>query len=160
MLESIRSSQRVKGSVPSPFDCRLAMRGVQTLPLRMRAHSANALEVATFLESHPALTAVHYPGLSTHSGHDITKRQMSSFGGMLSCEVGSSASDANRFVNALKLFTRATSLGGASSLIEHRASVEGPATKAPGTLLRISVGLEHPMDLIDDLAAALDVVAR
>jgi cystathionine gamma-synthase len=160
MLETIRSSQHIKGSVPSPFDCWLAMRGVQTLPIRMRAHSASALEVAGFLDGHPAVTAVHYPGLPTNSGHEIAKRQMSSFGGMLSCEVGSSANDAKSFVNALKLFTRATSLGGASSLIEHRASVEGPATRAPQTLLRISVGLEHPMDLIEDLTAALDVVVR
>ena len=159
MLETIRSSQRNKGSVPSPFDCWLALRGVQTLPIRMRAHSASALQVATFLESHPAVTAVHYPGLSTHPAHETAKRQMSSFGGMLSCEVGSNADGAKRFVNALKLFTRATSLGGTSSLIEHRASIEGPQTKSPETLLRISVGLEHLLDLIDDLANALDAVA-
>ncbi len=158
MLETIRSSQRVKGSVPSPFDCWLALRGIQTLPIRMRAHSVGALQVATFLERHPAVAVVHYPGISTHCGHETAKRQMSSFGGMLSCEVGLSRRDAMTFINALKLFTRATSLGGASSLIEHRASVEGPETRAPDTLLRISIGLEHPLDLIDDLAAALDAV--
>jgi cystathionine gamma-synthase len=160
MLETIRSSQRDKGSVPAPFDCWLALRGVQTLPIRMRAHSSGALDVAQFLAAHPAVTAVHYPGLPTDPGHEIATRQMALFGGMLSCEVGSTAGDAFTVINALKLFTRATSLGSTESLIEHRASVEGPATKAPDTLLRLSIGLEHPLDLIDDLAAALERLGR
>ena len=158
LIGSIRTAQRIKGAVPSPFDCWLALRGVQTLPIRMRAHSAGAMRVAAFLSAHPAVAAVHYPGLPTHPGHAIAKRQMAEFGGMLSCEVGTTAHDAKRFVNALSLFTRATSLGGTHSLIEHRASVEGPATRAPQTLLRLSIGLEHPDDLIDDLRAALDVL--
>lgn len=157
-IRTIRSAQRVKGAVPSPFDCWLALRGVQTLALRMRAHSDGAMYVARFLEAHPAVTRVHYPGLPEHAGHAIAKRQMASFGGMISCEVGATAGDAIRFVNALTLVTRATSLGGTHSLIEHRASVEGPMTKAPETLLRLSIGLEHPDDLVDDLRTALNAV--
>jgi cystathionine gamma-synthase len=151
----LRLMQQLGGAIPSPFDCWLLLRGIRTLPWRMRAHCANALAVATFLASHEKIEAVHYPGLPTHAGHEIAARQMRDFGGMLSIQVGSGADEAMAFTARLKLFTRATSLGGPESLIEHRASVEGAATKAPANLLRISIGLEHPDDLIEDLRQAL-----
>ena len=147
--------QRVGGTVPSAFDCWLVLRGIRTLPWRMRAHCANAMAVAHFLEQHASIEAVHYPGLASHDGHEIAARQMSDFGGMMSIQVRGGESAALGLTARLKLFTRATSLGGTESLIEHRASVEGPTTTAPTNLLRISVGLEHPDDLIEDLAAAL-----
>jgi cystathionine gamma-synthase len=151
----LRLMQQLGGAIPSPFDCWLLLRGIRTLPWRMRAHCANARAVASYLAAHPKVEVVHYPGLPDHAGHEIAARQMRDFGGMLSIQVGSGADEAMAFTGRLKLFTRATSLGGPESLIEHRASVEGPATKAPANLLRISVGLEHPDDLIDDLRQAL-----
>ena len=154
-VERLRLMQRVGGAVPSPFDCWLVLRGIRTLPWRMRAHCANAMAVARFLEQHTSIEAVHYPGLASHGGHEIAARQMSDFGGMMSIQVRGGEMGALRLAARLKLFTRATSLGGTESLIEHRASVEGPATATPSNLLRISVGLEHPDDLIEDLAAAL-----
>jgi cystathionine gamma-synthase len=113
------------------------------------------MAVATWLSTHPQVEAVHYPGLPDHAGHDIAKRQMSDFGGMLSVQIRGDAEAALAVTRRLRIFTRATSLGGAESLIEHRASVEGAATVAPQNLLRVSVGLEHPDDLIEDLAQAL-----
>jgi cystathionine gamma-synthase len=157
-FEKIRLQQRQGGAIPSPFDCWLLMRGIRTLPYRMRAHCENAGAVAAFLEGHQAVKAVHYPGLRSHAAHDIAARQMSMFGGMLSFEVHGARAEALRLTGAVKLFTRATSLGGPESLIEHRASVEGPHTRAPESLLRVSVGLEHPDDLIDDLSQALESV--
>ena len=154
-VERLRLMQKLGGAVPSPFDCWLLMRGIRTLPWRMRAHCANARAVVDFLATHPRVEAVHYPGLPAHPGHGIAARQMSDFGGMLSVQVGAGAEEALAFTARLRLFTRATSLGGPESLIEHRASVEGAATLAPQNLLRISVGLEHPDDLIDDLRQAL-----
>ena len=151
----LRLTQQVGGVIPSPFDCWLLLRGIRTLPWRMYAHSANAMAVARFLEAHRGIDAVHYPGLPSHAGHAIAARQMSGFGGMLSLQVKGSAQDTLAFAQRLELFTRATSLGGTESLIEHRASVEGAATLAPPNLLRVSVGLEHPDDLIEDLARAL-----
>lgn len=147
--------QTLGGAVPSPFDCWLLLRGIRTLPYRMRAHCANAGAVARFLATRPEVEAVHYPGLTTHAGHEIAARQMSAFGGMLSVQVRGGAEEALALTRRLKLFTRATSLGGTESLIEHRASVEGPTTLAPQNLLRISVGLENADDLIEDLASAL-----
>ena len=154
--ERLRLLQGLGGAIPSPFDCWLLLRGIRTLPWRMRAHCASAMQVATWLETHPAVEAVHYPGLPSHAGHAIAARQMSDFGGMLSVQVRGDAARALAFTARLRLFTRATSLGGAESLIEHRASVEGAATVAPQNLLRVSIGLEHPDDLIADLAQALD----
>jgi cystathionine gamma-synthase len=147
--------QKVGGAVPSPFDCWLLLRGIRTLPWRMAAHCDNAMQVARFLETHKAIEAVHYPGLESHSGHDIAVRQMSDFGGMMSIQIVGGERAALELTRRLKIFTRATSLGGTESLIEHRASVEGPATLAPENLLRVSVGLEHPDDLIEDLDQAL-----
>ncbi len=155
-VERLRLLQTLGGAVPSAFDCWLLLRGMRTLPWRMRAHCANAAAVADFLSRHPRVEAVHYPGLPSHPGHDVAVRQMSGFGGMLSVQVVGGKEVTLALTRHLELFTRATSLGGTESLIEHRASVEGPATLAPDNLLRVSVGLEHPDDLIADLAQGLD----
>jgi cystathionine gamma-synthase len=157
-FDRVRVIQKEAGAVPSPFDCWLIMRGVRTLPYRMRAHSDNALRVASFLATHAAVASVHYPGLPADAGHQVARSQMSGFGGMLSFEVHGGRADAMRVAAALTLFTRATSLGGPESLIEHRASVEGPNTRAPENLLRCSIGLEHADDLVEDLAAALQTI--
>lgn len=155
-LERIRALQTDAGAIPSPFDCWLIMRGVRTLPYRMRAHCENAAAVADFLARQPGVEIVHYPGLSAHAGYAIAARQMSAFGGMLSFEVKGGRAEALRVAAGVQVFTRATSLGGPESFIEHRASVEGPETRAPENLLRCSIGIEHKDDLIADLAAALE----
>jgi len=155
LFERARKSQRYGGSVPSPFDCWLTLRGVDTLPYRVRAHSENAQRVAQYLKAHAAVETVHYPGLPDHPGHKTAARQMSAFGGMLSFQVHGDRETALGVAARCRLFIRATSLGGAHSLIEHRASVEGPQTRTPQNLLRVSVGLEHPDDLIADLEQAL-----
>ena len=157
-VERLRLIQQVGGAVPSPFDCWLLLRGIRTLPWRMRAHSSNATTIARFLESHPAIDAVHYPGLPSHAGHELAARQMSDFGGMMSIQVRGGEAAALELTRQLTIFTRATSLGGTESLIEHRASVEGPTSLAPANLLRMSVGLEHPDDLIEDLERALGAI--
>ena len=156
LADRLRSLQVDGGAVPSPFDCWLVLRGIRTLPWRMRGHCANAAAVATFLEGHPRVRRVHYPGLPRDPGHEVASRQMDAPGGMLSFVVEGGRSDALAVAGRLRLFTRATSLGGPKSLVEHRASVEGPGTRAPEGLLRLSVGLEHPEDLVADLARALD----
>ena len=155
LTQRLLNIQKVGGAVPSPFDCWLLLRGIRTLPWRMRAHCENASLVATFLSTHPKVEIVHYPGLASHSGHEIARRQMNDFGGMLSVQVRGGREAALELTRRLSLFTRATSLGGTESLIEHRASVEGAVTLAPENLLRVSVGLEHPDDLIEDLERAL-----
>jgi cystathionine gamma-synthase len=147
--------QKVGGAVPSPFDCWLLLRSIRTLPYRMRAHAANAEAVARFLAEQPSVEAVHYPGLKSHPGHAVAVRQMRLYGGMLSVQIKGGMEEAMGVAARVKLFTRATSLGGVESLIEHRASVEGPHGNTPPNLLRISVGLEHPEDLIADLEQAL-----
>lgn len=151
----IQAVQASAGAVPSPFECWLVMRGIRTLPYRMRAHSANALALARFLAAHPAVERVHYPGLEEDPGHALASRQMTLYGGMLSFLVRGGRAEALAVASRLQIFTRATSLGGPESLIEHRASIEGPRTRAPENLLRISAGLEHPEDLKEDLARAL-----
>lgn len=160
-FERVRFIQRTGGAVPSPFDCWLLLRGIRTLPYRMRAHCENARKVAAFLANHPKVCTVHYPGLESHPGHAIAAEQMKDFGGMLSFQVcpdelRSGRENAQRVAGQTKIFTQATSLGGVESLIEHRFSIEGPTTKAPDNLLRCSIGLEHPDDLIADLAQALE----
>ena len=155
MFERIRFLQANGGAVPSPFDCWLLLRGIQTLAYRVRAHAEHALKIAEYLGNHPQIERVHYPGLQTHPGHDVAARQMQGFGGMLSIEVRGGEAAAMAMAARLRIFTRATSLGGIESLIEHRASVEGPESKTPPGLLRVSVGLEHPDDLIGDLEQAL-----
>ncbi|HLQ24211.1 MAG TPA: PLP-dependent transferase [Gemmatimonadales bacterium] len=156
LFQRIRTVQIAGGAVASPFDCWLLLRGIRSLPYRMRGHSEHALAVARFLEAHPAVARVHYPGLTSHPAHAVAARQMSGFGGMLSLEVRGGRAEAMGMAGRLKLITRATSLGGPETLIEHRASVEGVHTRAPESLLRMSVGLEHPDDLIADLAQALE----
>ena len=156
VFERARVSQKYGGAVPSPFDCWLTLRGIETLPYRVRAHAENAARVAEFLQGHGAVEKVHYPGLAEHPGHAIAARQMASGGGMLSFQVRGGRPEAMRVAARCELFIRATSLGGTHSLIEHRASVEGPASKTPQNLLRLSVGLEHADDLIADLRQALE----
>jgi cystathionine gamma-synthase len=154
-FERVQKIQYCGGAVPSPFDCWLVLRGMRTLPWRIRAHSENAMKVANFLADHPRVDRVHYPGLPGHPSHDVASRQMSAFGGMLSLEVKGGREAAMAVAAKTKLFIRATSLGGVESLIEHRASIEGPGTQSPEGLLRASIGLEHPDDLIEDLDQAL-----
>ena len=154
-FQRIRGIQYEGGAVPSPFDCWLILRGMRTLPWRMRAHSENAMKIAEFLSGHPKVARVHYPGLQSHSGHKIAAGQMSMFGGMLSFEVKAGYQAAMTVAAKTKIFIRATSLGGVESLIEHRASIEGPGSTSPEGLLRASIGLENADDLIEDLDQAL-----
>ncbi len=154
-FERIRRVQYVGGAVPAPFDCWLILRGMRTLPWRMRAHSENAMKIASFLAQHREVERVHYPGLPSHPEHEIARKQMSMYGGMLSLEVKSGRETAMNAAAKTKIFIRATSLGGVESLIEHRASIEGVGTTSPEGLLRLSIGLENAEDLIDDLDQAL-----
>jgi cystathionine gamma-synthase len=155
-FEGVRSAQLFGGGVAAPFDCWLVMRSLGTLSYRVKAHCTNARRVAEFLKTHPKVSVVHYPGLEDSPFHALAKRQMRDFGGMLSFEVAGGKDAAMRVAANVQLFTRATSLGGVESLIEHRASIEGPQSTTPPGLLRTSIGLEHPDDLIDDLAQALE----
>src|ERR1051326_5994959 len=155
LAQRLKTIQASIGAVPSPFECWLTMRGIRTLPWRMHAPSANAAALASYLASHERIEAVHYPGLADHPGHEIAARQMSQFGGMMSLQVCGGRDEAMSVAGKLRIVTRATSLGGTESLIEHRASVEGPGTRAPENLLRLSVGLEHIGDLIEDFEQAL-----
>ena len=154
-LDRLHEYQVQAGAVPSPFDCWLTRRSMTTLPQRVHAQSAGALAIARFLASHPRVERTFYPGLPGHPGHELAARQMSAFGSMLSATIRGEAGDALAVAARVRLFTRATSLGSVESLIEHRASMEGPDTATPANLLRLSIGLEHPDDLIEDLAQAL-----
>lgn len=156
LWKKIRRNQELSGAVPSPFDCFLTVRGIKTLPYRMRGHAENAMKIAEFLGKHPGVEGVHYPGLKTDPGHLIASQQMSGFGAMISFLVKGGAAEAQRVAGSLKIFTQATSLGGVESLVERRAAVEGPDTKTPQNLLRISIGLENPADLIEDLSLAIN----
>ncbi len=154
-FKRVRTIQYSGGAVPSPFDCWLILRGMRTLPWRMRAHSENGAKVAGFLAQHRQVERVNYPGLRSHPGHEIAAKQMSMFGGMLSFEVKGGRDAALALAANTKIFIRATSLGGVESLIEHRASIEGAGTTSAEGLLRLSIGLENADDLIDDLDQAL-----
>jgi cystathionine gamma-synthase len=154
-LEKLRNYQLQAGAVPSPFDCWLIRRSMMTLPLRVRAQAASAAAVAAFLQGHPRVERVFYPGLASHPGHALAARQMAAFGSMLSVAVRGDAAAALAVAARVRVFTRATSLGSVESLIEHRASMEGPGTTTPPNLLRLSIGLEHPDDLVEDLRQAL-----
>lgn len=158
-LERLRLIQTVGGSIPSPFDCWLTLRGLQTLQLRVQAQAQAALQVAQFLAQHPAVERVLYPGLSDHPGHAIAQRQMTGYGGLLSVLIRGDQATAMAVAARVQLWTRATSFGGPHSLIEHRASIESPGTQTPPNLLRLSVGLEQVDDLLEDLAQALQPVA-
>ena len=152
-LSELRS---VLGAVASPFNSWLILRGLRTLAVRVERQSASALALAEAVRGHERLLAVHYPGLAADPGHAIARRQMRAFGGMLSIRVRGGRAGALAVASRVKLFLNATSLGGTESLIEHRASSEGPGSTTSEDLLRISVGLEHPQDLVDDLRQALE----
>jgi cystathionine gamma-synthase len=154
-FSQITQIRKLLGGVASPFSSWLVLRGLRTLAARMRVHSMNALAVAAFLEPHPEVAEVLYPGLASHSGYAIAKEQMDDFGGMLSFRVKGGRARAIEVASRVRLFINAGSLGGPESLIQHATSVMHPAGTIPEDLLRVSVGLEHPADLIDDLRQAL-----
>ena len=155
LYERVEHARHILGGVASPFASWLVLRGLRTLALRMERHAQNAMTVARALERHPNVAAVHYPGLESHKGHAIAARQMRAFGGMMSFRVRGGRDGAIAVVSKAKLFVRATSLGSVESLIEHRATSEGQGSKAPPELIRLSIGIEHPDDLIADLEQAL-----
>ena len=160
LADRLRFLQNAVGAVPGPMDCYLALRGVKTLAIRMRAHCEGARRVAGFLAEHPRVTRVHYPGLEDHPGHALAARQMLDFGGMVSFEMAS-GDEAIAVAERTRLFFLAESLGGVESLIEvpapmTHASVADSPLAVPAALVRLSVGIEHPDDLIADLASALD----
>jgi cystathionine gamma-synthase len=159
MHERLAFLQNAAGAVPGPFDCFLVLRGLKTLAIRMQAHCRGAGAIASALQEHPGVEHVYYPGLPSHPGHDLAARQMDGFGGMVSFLV-ESEQRALDVCRRTKLFFLAESLGGVESLIEHpgrmtHASVSGSALEVPATLVRLSVGIEHPDDLLDDLNQAL-----
>jgi cystathionine beta-lyase/cystathionine gamma-synthase len=155
--------QNAVGGVPGPMDCFLVHRGLKTLHLRMAAHNAGAQRVASFLAEHPKVAKVHFPGLPSHAGHDVAKRQMNGFGGMVSFELKGSVEDGKKLCTKTRLFSLAESLGGVESLIEHpptmtHGSIEPHVRRAAGLqdgLIRLSVGVEDPDDLVQDLEQAL-----
>jgi cystathionine gamma-synthase len=158
--QAIKKMRGQLGAIVGSFEAWLLMRGMRTLDVRVREQSRCAAELAERLLSHDGVAEVLYPGLAHHPGHDIAKRQMGPlFGGMLSIRVKGGETAAVRTAARIEVWNRATSLGGVESLIEHRASIEGTGTPCPTDLLRLSVGLEDPDDLYDDLAQALDGVA-
>ncbi len=154
---ALRAQRHDGGAILGSFEAWLLLRGMRTLHLRVGAASANALTIARHFQGHLAISDVLYPGLQEHSGHEIARRQMQGgFGGMLSLRFAGGEAAAVRAAARVKLWKRATSLGGVESLIEHRASIEGPDTPVPGDLLRLSAGIEDAGDLIADLEAAME----
>lgn len=154
--EEIKLVRKLTGSILSPFDAWLLLRGMRTLFIRYERASETALKIARFLESHPKVERALYPGLESHPGHDIAKKQMKhGFGGMLSFLIRGDAAEAKRLAASMQVFIPATSLGGVESLIEHRKTVEGPHSLVAPNLLRVSVGIEDADDLIADLEQAL-----
>lgn len=159
LAEKIQTIQVFSGAVPSPFDCWLIARGIQTLHLRVTKQAENALKLAKFLENHPKIQKVNYPGLDSHLQHLIAKNQMKNgFGAMLSILIRGNEKETFEISTKLKYFATATSLGGVESLVEHRKSVEGKESLTPSNLLRLSVGIEHIDDLIADWQSALAIV--
>lgn len=155
LFEQLRLIQAIGGAIPSPFDCWLTLRGLQTLALRVRAQSQSAQTIAEWLHQHPAVEQVLYPGLPHHPGHSTAQGQMQGYGGLLSVLVKGDQATALAVSTKTQLFTRATSFGGPHSTLEHRASIEAPGTLTPPNLLRLSIGLEHWEDLVADLDQAL-----
>jgi cystathionine gamma-lyase len=163
LYEKLKFYQNAVGAVPAPMDCFLVMRGLKTLHVRMDRHAANAMKVAEYLEKHPKVERVIYPGLASHPQHALAKKQMSGFGGMITFFIKGGLPEARRFLERVKLFTLAESLGGVESLIEHpaimtHASVPAENRKALGihdNLVRVSVGIEDVADLIQDIEQAL-----
>lgn len=159
LAERLRFQQFAVGAISGPMDAWLTTRGIKTLGIRMQRHSENAQTIAEFLEAHPKVSAVHYPGLSSHPGHALAARQMVGFGGIVSLELTDAAS-ARRFAESTAVFTLAESLGGVESLVNYpdemtHASVRGTELAVPDTLVRLSVGIESAADLVADLATAL-----
>ena len=147
------------GGVMGPFETWLLLRGMRTLAIRYERQSENALRIATHFDGHPKIERVLYPGLPSHTGYDIAKRQMTcGFGGMMSICISGGATEARKLATSCELFVPATSLGGVESLIEHRATIEGRHSLVPQNLLRLSVGIEDVQDLIADLEQALDKI--
>lgn len=153
--EAIREKRRLTGGVLAPFNAWLISRGLQTLYCRMDRHCANAQRVAEALVGLEGVERVRYPFLPSHPSHDVARKQMSSGGAMVSIELEGGRDAAIRVASRVKLFVNATSLGGVESLIEHRASMEGPGSTSPPGLLRLSIGLENADDLIEDLRSAM-----
>jgi cystathionine beta-lyase/cystathionine gamma-synthase len=168
IFEPVKFLQNATGAVPSPFDCWLTLRGLKTLELRLLRHAENASRIADALSAHPLVRRVYYPGLENHPGHDVARRQMTGFGGMLSFELDGTVDDVTQFVSSRRFFTLGESLGGVKALICHparmtHASIPAEARKALGlsdTLIRLSPGVEHPEDLVEDLVDGLDALAR
>jgi cystathionine gamma-synthase len=158
IFQRIQEIQKLTGGVPSPRDCWLLCRSIRSLPYRMRGHNENAGHLARFLQNHSKIEKVFYPGLATHAGHEIAEKQMSGFGGMTSFLIAGDKEEAIKIVGRSRLISRATSLGGIESTWEHRRSSEGEGSITPENLIRISVGLEHPDDLMEDLESALSDV--
>ncbi|MGZ4669735.1 MAG: PLP-dependent transferase, partial [Blastococcus sp.] len=160
LAEQITFHQNAMGAVNGPFDAWLVLRGIKTLGVRMDRHCANAARVVEFLQAHAAVSAVLYPGLPGHPGHDIAARQMSGFGGMVSFRLAGGEEAALRVCERARLFTLAESLGGVESLIEHpgrmtHASAAGSPLEVPADLVRLSVGIEDVDDLLADLDQAI-----
>jgi cystathionine gamma-synthase len=163
VYDTLKFHQNAAGAVPGPLDCWLTLRGIKTLAVRMERHSRNARAVAAYLQEHPAVREVHYPGLPGHPGHEVAARQMRDFSGMVSFTVRGDAEAAMEVARSTRVFQLAESLGGVESLIEHpgqmtHASVAGTQAEVEDTLLRLSVGIENEADLIGDLKQALEVV--
>jgi len=164
LTERVQFLLNAMGTCAAPFDCWLVLRGIETLPVRMKRHEENALAVANYLKEHPRVKRVLYPGLEAHPGHEIARRQMKGFGGVVSFEVKSGIESVNTFLRRLKIFALAESLGGIASLAEHPATMSHASMpkeqreKAGITdeLIRLSVGLENIGDLIEDLWQALE----
>jgi cystathionine gamma-lyase len=163
LYQSLKFIQNAVGAVPAPQDCFLVMRGLKTLHVRMKQHAENAIKIARFLESHPKIEKVIYPGLESHPGHALAKKQMSGFGGMITFFLKGGLPEARHFLENVKLFALAESLGGVESLIEHpaimtHASIPAETRKTLGihdNLIRVSCGIEDVEDLIHDLNQAL-----
>jgi cystathionine beta-lyase/cystathionine gamma-synthase len=163
LRERITYLQNAIGAIQGPFDSFLALRGVKTLALRMERQSASALRIAHWLEAHPKIARVYYPGLASHPQHALARRQMRGFGAMIAVEVAGGLDDARRFLERCRLFTLAESLGGVESLISHPALMTHAATPPDvraalgitDRLVRISIGVEDADDLVADLTAAL-----
>lgn len=153
LVDRIWQTHHVLGATLGPFDAWLLLRGLRTLEMRVRRHNENAMALARFLSQHPRVTRVYYPGLEAHPGHDLARRQMSGFGGLLSFEIDGTFEDARRVVDRLELVHSAVSLGGVESLIAQPAAMWSGAKTS--SLLRLSVGVEHVDDLFDDFDRAL-----
>ncbi len=164
LTERVQFLLNAMGTCASPFDCWLVLRGIETLPVRMRQHQENATAVADYLKGHPAVKRVFYPGLDSHPGHEIAKRQMKGFGGVVSFELKGGAETVNSFLERIEVFSLAESLGGVASLAEHPATMSHASMPQDyrdkvgitEELIRLSVGLENIDDLIDDLRQALE----